>query len=176
MAWTTPLTAVANATLTAAQWNASLRDNLNETAVAKATVAGRHFVSTGLNSIAEREIKHEVLETSENTTSTTFTNLTTVGPDITLVTGPLALVWVGCTISNSAAAGGAMGFAISGATTSAAQDGASYGYEGAASDSGRGMWIDLVELTAGTNDFQAKYRVASGTGTFGNRRIGAMGL
>jgi hypothetical protein len=29
MAWTTPLTAVANVALTAAQWNASVRDNLN---------------------------------------------------------------------------------------------------------------------------------------------------
>ena len=36
MTWTAPMTAVAGAVYTAAQWNTSIRDNLNETAVAKA--------------------------------------------------------------------------------------------------------------------------------------------
>jgi len=39
MAWFTPLAGVSTATLTAAQWNASVRDNLLETAPAKATSA-----------------------------------------------------------------------------------------------------------------------------------------
>ena len=56
MAWTTPLTAVSNTALTAAQWNASVRDNLLMTAPALATTTGRHFVSTGANTIAERAI------------------------------------------------------------------------------------------------------------------------
>ena len=69
MVWSTPLTAVANTPLTAAQWNASVRDNFNETAPAKATVGGRIFASTGPNTIAEREVLADVVETAETTTS-----------------------------------------------------------------------------------------------------------
>lgn len=56
MAWTTPLTAVSGSILTAAQWNASVRDNLNETAPAKATTADRMFVTTGPNALQQNVI------------------------------------------------------------------------------------------------------------------------
>jgi hypothetical protein len=52
--WSAPMTAVANSTFTAAQFNQYVRDNLNETAPAKATSAGSYFVADGVNSIAER--------------------------------------------------------------------------------------------------------------------------
>lgn len=56
MAWSAPITAVTNATLSAAQWNASVRDNLNETAPAKATVANRVIVTNGANTVREQSV------------------------------------------------------------------------------------------------------------------------
>lgn len=50
------MTFVSNAVLTAAQLNTHLRDNLLETAPAKATAPGRFIVSTGLNSISEHRL------------------------------------------------------------------------------------------------------------------------
>ena len=54
MAWSAPMTAVANTVFTAAQFNQHVRDNLNETAPAKATASGGYFVATGVNAIAQR--------------------------------------------------------------------------------------------------------------------------
>jgi hypothetical protein len=52
MAWTAPGTAVGNTLLTAAFWNTHVRDNLLETAPAKATAAGQLFQATAPNAIA----------------------------------------------------------------------------------------------------------------------------
>lgn len=51
MAWTTPRTWVANDVLTAAQLNTDVRDNMNETAVAKVTTAEDILVATGANAL-----------------------------------------------------------------------------------------------------------------------------
>ena len=81
MAWTAPMTFIANAAITAAQMNTYLRDNLLETMPAKATeTGGAFFVTTGTNQIAERVIKSARVETNQSTTSTTFTSTTTVSP------------------------------------------------------------------------------------------------
>ena len=55
MAWTTLPTYTDGTALTAAMLLA-IAANINETAVAKATTAGRFFVATGPNAIAERSI------------------------------------------------------------------------------------------------------------------------
>lgn len=52
MAWSAPATAVANTFLTAAFWNTQVRDNLLETAPAKAAAAGDSFYATAANAIA----------------------------------------------------------------------------------------------------------------------------
>src|SRR3712207_4741779 len=91
MAWATPLTAVSNAILSAAQWNASVRDNLNETGPAKATTAGRILVTTGANGIAERAVSSATVSTSQTTTSTSYTDLATVGAAVAVTTGTQAL-------------------------------------------------------------------------------------
>jgi len=54
MAWTAPRTWVTSEVVTAAHLNAHVRDNLLETAPAKATTNGGIFVATGANAIAER--------------------------------------------------------------------------------------------------------------------------
>ena len=54
MAWTAPMTAAFEATLTAAEWNAQIRDNFQETEVARASAEGQYFTSNGANSIQAR--------------------------------------------------------------------------------------------------------------------------
>jgi hypothetical protein len=177
MAWSTPLTAVASATLTAAQWNSSVRDNLLETAAAKATTAGRIFVATGTNTLAEREIASDHISTGETTTSTSFVDLATVGPTVTVTTGTLALVSVSCRLANSTSGISTYASAeISGATTTAAVDNTGVMNEGSASASIRTGSTTLFTLTPGLNTFRMKYRVISNTGSYSTRRVVVMAL
>lgn len=178
MAWSAPMTAVANTVFSAAQFNQHVRDNLNETAPAKATAAGSHFASTGVNSIAERRLSGLTDFASGTTMSTTFTNLdapASVGPSVTVDTGPTALVVVHGQISNSGSGSARMAYDVSGATSIAAADNRGIAIIGAA-----GVTIACsmgthhgggTALTPGSNTFTAKYRVGSGTGTFSDRRI-----
>jgi hypothetical protein len=176
--WTSPLTAAANAALTAAQWNASVRDNLNETAVAKATTAGYHFASNGTNSIAERAVVVANVDTSETTTNTSFTDLATPGPTTaSITTGPKALIWINASVSNSAAAQSRASYGVSGASTLApALSLAVVGEQTAGGANPRQGVCDLRTITAGSNAFYMQYTVTAGTGTFANRRIVVMGL
>lgn len=175
MAWTTVPQAVANTPATSS-WANALLANLNETAAAKATVAGSIFVGTGLHTLAER-IPAETLETAfESTSSTTYTNLTTTGPTVVATTGTKVLVGVTSDLHNSAVHGITyMSFAVSGATTRAADD----DYCVAARTEVTGGNITarcsafrlLTGLTSGSNTFQGKYRVSAGTGNFNERSL-----
>ncbi len=177
MAWSTPLTAVANAALTAAQWNASVRDNFAQTAPAKATTSGRIFVATGVNTIAERSILQAAVDTSETTTSTTFVDLSTVGATVTLTTGTKALVWINAQITNTATVSSYVAYAVTGASTLSPSDTIALIYDPpVAGGSVRAGFCDLRALTSGSNTFTMQYRVNSGTGTFWKRRIQVMGL
>lgn len=168
------MTFVANAVLTAAQLNTHLRDNLNETAPGKATSANGLIVTTGANAIVQRTPTADAVGTGESTASTSFTNLATSGPAVTVTTGTAAIVVVSARITNSSASQGAlMAYDVSGATTIAGND-------------DRGLWAESsgtaefmrasavvyqTGLTAGSNTFTAKYRVIAGTGTFAYREI-----
>lgn len=180
MAWTAPMTAVANSVFSAAQFNQYVRDNLNETAPALATTAGSHFAASGLNAIAERTSDSALDLDSGTTTSTSFTNLdapAAAGPAVTVTTGPAALVVVHATLTNSGTGSSRMGYDVSGATSLAASDNRGVGFFGVASASLVGSSVSLLSagtataLTPGSNTFTAKYRVSSGTGTFSARRI-----
>jgi hypothetical protein len=168
------MTAVANAAFTAAQFNAYIRDNLNETAPAKATTAGAIFAATGANSIAERIPSKATITTSQSTTSTTYTDLATVGPSVTCVTGPSALVLFAARAEHNTTGGIAIvSVEVSGATTLAANDDWAFNYEArAASSAQRQSSSELfTTLTPGSNTFTVKYRTASGTATYEDRRI-----
>ena len=172
MAWTAPMTAVSGSVYTAAQFNQFVRDNLNETAPAKATTAGAHFAVSGTNEIAERLSATDIITTSQDTTSTSYTDLATVGPSVTVTTGPRALVVVRGAISNSGTGSSRMSYEVSGASSVAATDSQCVGIFGTAGTGALGGDMSLVTgLTAGSNTFTAKYRVSSGTGTFSTRRI-----
>lgn len=179
MAWSTPLTAVTSAILTAAQWNASVRDNLLETAPAKATAANGYFVATGANSIAQRFMGDATVAATEGTTSTSYTALSTDGPLVTLTTGTKALVIITAQMSNTTAATTSYAaFEVTGATTTAASDTVAIALQSPSNYDIRSSACALVSLTAGSNTFRMLYRCGSGGGTsnFTRRRITVMPL
>ena len=175
MAWSAPLTAVANATLTAAQWNASVRDNLLMTAPALATAAGNFFVSTGANSLAQRVPSSDTVNTTETTTSTSYVNLTTAGPTCSAVVSDIRVIvwWAVQSNSNAISTESISSIDVSGATTTAASDNYCTDVQQPASGS---AFVDIsvsrmvrLTVTAGSNTYQVKYRIA-GTGTASFRR------
>jgi len=177
VAWSAPMTAVAGAVFTAAQFNQFVRDNLNETAPAKATTAGSHFAVSGVNQIAERTSASGIALASDTTTSTTYADLSGgPGPSITVTTGTAALVIVHAQSANSGTGSARMGYDVSGATSIAAADNRATGILGVAGAAPNASamalhYSALLPLTPGSNTFTAKYRVSSGTGTFEHRRI-----
>jgi hypothetical protein len=183
MAWSTPLTAVANTALNASQWNASVRDNLNVTAVGQATTAGRWFIATGTTALAERAITSaEVLTLQTTTTTGSYLNLTTDGPIVSTVqTGTQAIVMITARMEHSVANGQTWAsYDVSGATTSASSDNRSLTSEGVAAGHLRATATNLhTGLTAGGggNTFHMQYKIATaGTGTFEYRKIIVMAL
>jgi hypothetical protein len=171
MAWSTPLTAVANAALTAAQWNASVRDNLLETAPAKASAAGQLFVSTGINTIAARVVAADLIATSETSTSTSYTNLATTGPTVAATTSASAIVAIYANMSNPTNPIW-MSYGITGATTNAENDNRAIQLQAAGGQRVGATFFHSAILTPGSNTFTAKYRVStSGTGTWSDRRL-----
>lgn len=181
MAWTAPKTFTANSTLTAADLNTYLRDNLLETSGAKAQTPGGLFVSNGANSIAERIPTDAMIATQEGTTSTTFVDLATVGPSVSVVTGSQALVFLYCdSFSATVDTPAAMSYAVSGATTIAvATDSQMSVSNGSTSKEARlsAGWLQK-SLNPGTNVFTAKYKndAASGTVNFKDRRMAVIPL
>lgn len=174
MTWSAPMTAVAGATFTAAQFNQYVRDNLNQTAPALATAASQYFTATGTNALAARIAATATVATSEGTTSTSYTDLATVGPSVTCATGVLALVIISCNMSNNTTNSAAfMSFAVSGATTIAAATSRGIIRDGMnANNSFRVSEAKLVTLTAGNNTFTAKYASgAASTANFVDRDI-----
>lgn len=175
MAWTTLPTYV-NGVLTAAQLNA-IKDNINETAPAKAIVGSwpLHFTSSATNTVAAREIKDATISTQESTTSVSFTDLATDGPEVTITTGAFALCFPASRAFHSASGVSYASFLITGATTGdTASDGRGINKQG--TDDMRAASVQLMACTPGSNIFTMKYRVSSGTGTYQSRRLCIMGL
>jgi len=109
----------------------------------------------------------------ESTSSSSFTNLTTAGPAVTVTTGTSALVILTCQISTEAQGRTAnMGFEVSGATTIAATTASATRVNGESSRITIALSTVIpVTLTAGSNTFTAKYSSAGTTVEFGNRKI-----
>lgn len=182
MAWTAPLTAVASATFTAAQYNTHCRNNFLEMEPAKATgkINSQEtfclmMTSTAApNQIVERSWAHHTVEASESTTSTSYTKLTTLGPSVTITTGTAALVWFGSHIENNTAdAASFVSVEVSGASTVAASNEWCIEQDGhnAGNAVRRSMFKHFTGLTAGSNRFTMQYKVGSNTGTFNYRHM-----
>lgn len=112
--------------------------------------------------------------TEESTSSTSFTDLATAGPAVTLQTGTSAIVSLSAEFQHgTAGAAMRMGVAVSGATTLAASTdnclllvntNANYEIQYT-------RLLLLTGLTAGSNTFTAKYNVGSGSGSFFKRNL-----
>lgn len=182
MTWTAPMTAVANSVYTAAQFNAHVRDNLLETAPAKATAAGQLFVSTGVNAIAARTPAVARVATGQTTTSVnSFGDLSTVGPTVSsVVTGSAAFVIISASMENGTGGGGAiMGYAVSGASSLAADNAKALRHRsGTASQANRASTVVFENgLTPGSNTFTSKYTTPTGgTATFTDRELAVFPL
>lgn len=174
MAWTVPMTFTANTALTASQLNTHLRDNLLETATAKASTSSQIFAAEGMFRIAARTPSVASVATSETTTSGEWVDLATPGPATTLTTGSRAMVFMSCRTSNTSTAGGNnITFELSGATEREPQFSTSGRFDGitASNDMAYSMLDFITTLTPGENTFTMKYRRGSGTATFAHRQI-----
>lgn len=128
------------------------------------------------------------LVTSQTTTSTSYTDLSTSGPSVTLTTGTEAIIAVSARTSNNQANANAdsgrcyVGFAVSGSSTVSASDNyaAFQNQIHTSHEQNTSGVFYLSGLTAGSNTFTLKYRVggalASGTGTFSARHISVFAL
>jgi hypothetical protein len=164
-----------NGVLTAAMMNA-VKDNINESAAAKATTAGYWYVSTGTNAIAERAILQSEILTQETSTRTTYGNITTTGPVVTITTGTQAIISTTAQMFNSGANNMYMCYRVSGATTSASIDDRALAFQAGAGDQLRATCTTLQTLTAGSNVLTAEYKTTAGTGTWDDRRLLAMAM
>lgn len=176
MAWTTPYSAALNDAFPASVWNASVRDNFAETEAAKATLLGKggHFITAGANSLVARFTRSDHMETGQNTSATSYADLGTIGPQVSVTTGAAVMVFMSCEMSNTVAnAQQKVGFAVSGATTAAPSDDGAFWADGNAAGCAvrRGLVVRALGLTPGVNTFTMKYVVSSGIGTFSNREI-----
>lgn len=175
MAWTTPMTFVAGNQLTAAQLNQQLRDNLLETATAKAADAGSYFVATAANAIAQRTPGGQ---TTLGSTSTSSTSYSGTAPTVTRTCQTMALVLFSAQASNdNANYGSYASVAVSGATTVAANDDWCLTVDGQpASQPMRVAMAHLFTgLNAGSHTFTMQYkRGGAGTATFTRRSLAVL--
>lgn len=112
--------------------------------------------------------------TAETTTSTTYTDLATSGPAVTVTTGTKALIILTAQLfNNTVDAYALMGFAVSGASTIAADDARAFGIRSATANQALlgSRVIYYASLAAGSNTFTAKYRASAGTADFRDRQI-----
>ena len=120
------------------------------------------------------------VDTGETSTSTSYTDLATPGPAVTLNTGTKALViitarmYVGATLTDVFAS-----YAVSGATTIAAGNSRAI-YLGSSGINLPVIGVSaaslLTGLTAGSNTFTMKYRVSGNTGNWDRRWISVIDM
>lgn len=170
MAWTAPMTAVDGTAFTAAQFNANVRDNLLETMPAKATTVGTYFVSTGNNSIAARRPIDSFIGTAQTTTSTTYTDLATVGPQIVAQVDAFAFLFYSAEVSNATNTQNYMAIEVAGGILPANDNYSLSVQTAGASTKKFGNFLRL-NVSPGVYTITAKYRVLAGTATFSQRSL-----
>ena len=173
MAWTSPLTAVANTAMTAAQWNTFLRDNLNAQGPTSATAGGQLLVTTGFGSLTMRTPGVTFVSLSATTASPSYVDVDPSGAEVTVTTGNKAMVTIGSGISNSTAGcGGRASVDLAGDTERVADElNVVAGDSGNASDFFKLTWTTIYSpLNPGVQIFGMRYRAAGGgTASFNDR-------
>lgn len=176
MAWSTPMTAVAGAVFTAAEFNQYVRNNLLETGPAKVTTQGDLLVATGLNALGRYPVGSNIVATTQSTSSVLFTDLATVGPTVTLNTVNSATVIISALgYSATSTHQAEVGVALSGTNSMAASSTRSLIMR---SPAGGTAWQQLsyvtrfTGLTPGSTTFTLKYRSPDGSSvTFSGRAL-----
>ncbi len=163
-----------------------MRDNMLLTPAALFTGSGQIIGSSGANQPVVRTPAAATVLTSQTTSSTSYTDLATVGPQVAATTGAQALaslaVDMTCNVTGhySAAA-----IAVSGATTIAGTDANGIRFEpGTTNGVSRNGAVVMFSaatsnaLTPGSNTFTIKYRIQAGTdvGTFASRHLTVLPL
>lgn len=152
------MTAVANAVFSAAQFNTYVRDNLNETMVAKASAAGQYFMSDGPHQLSPRTPASNTTTTSSQSITTDGTYYDITGGTVTLTTGTDALVHISGWLQMSAVdRAGLISFRVSGDTTLTPDDHqCRIIWDGINSNQGTrmGSWGRLNQLSSGSNTFR----------------------
>jgi hypothetical protein len=122
-----------------------------------------------------------VVNALESTASTSYTNLTTTGPSVTVATGSKALVTITATIDSNSTAGNTQvfaGFDVSGPSTVAANEDQSLNHRlGASLVTQSGTFL-VTGLTGGNNVFTMKYKSgdSSITARYFRRNITVVGI
>ena len=142
-------------------------DSTTATGLKWATLAA----STPTNAVA-------TIATEESTTSTSYTDLATAGPAVTLTTGTKALVIISTAFlrNDNNSTSSFISVDVSGATTVAAADSKALLLSTTSTGNSRpelGYTFAYIAtgLTAGSNTFTCKYRVSGGTMRTNNRII-----
>lgn len=152
--------------------SAAILGKVNTAAVVNGAITPDKL-STGATSL--------MIATSENTSTTSFTDLTTPGPAVTVTIGAngAAFITIYAYHSNSLSGDESlMGFAVSGSTTTAANDNYATMFQAYSNNAeGRlGVTFLVTGLAPGTTTFTAKYRASAGSAGFKDRRIGVVPL
>lgn len=163
MTWTSPMTFSANSALTASQLNTHLRDNFNETEVAKGITPGAWLVSTSSTNIEERLHKSGYRQALAGTTSSTYTDTLSAGqegPSVSVVTGTEAIVMISCQLSNQVSQLSCqMSYKVQGATNVSVSSAWGINHDRETTGSETLMRIHHHEgLNPGTNEFIAMYQ------------------
>ena len=176
MAWSTPITAAANSTFNASQWNSGVRDNLAMTAPAISTTNGWLICSSATNVISQREIVQSILDTSATTSSLTFVTIG-AGPAVTVTTGNGALCFHSANVSIATNHSGLYGPSIDGDTPPTGRCILIDGDGVTTRDDRIGVTNGFLTLSDGSHTFTLQGRVTGGGPlTVINRRIIAMAL
>lgn len=148
-----------------------------------ATAAKMNEISSALDDLDRRTSPvNALVATSQTTTATSYTDLATPGPAVTVtigVTGKVLLAFNAAIANATSALASFMSFAVSGAATIAAFDSTSIGFTSPVANGGiRCGTAQMHNLVAGATTFTAKYRMDPGVGpaTFIDRRIYAASL
>ena len=164
------MTAVAGNIFTAAQFNLHVRDNLLETAPAKATTAGEFMVASGPNQIAARFVGLSGPGGTAEPETTSYVPID--GGVVTAETGSRAYVVLSAAVTGVAGTNAWMSCAVSGASSIAASD--AFALRVNATGIFQMSQMRLYNnLTPGTNIFTSVYKrtVGSGTVGFSSRQI-----
>lgn len=113
------------------------------------------------------------VSTGESTTSSTYVDLATVGPTVTVTSaGTMALVLFQSSFQNGSTGESITTVGVTGATTIAAADAEAIAFSGGSTGIAQFCGFFLATITPGTNAYTMKYRTTGGTtGTFSNRKL-----